>query len=100
MTPKQPYAANDRATLANAAAGGDTLAVLCCLRDRLAAELDAATSARDVAALSHQLTDVLARIQAVRAARVMPAKIDELRARRARRRAAATRGDSGKGADT
>jgi hypothetical protein len=47
------------------ARGGDRLATLRALRDRLAKEIDETRSARDVAALSRQLTEVLAEIEAL-----------------------------------
>lgn len=48
--------------VAPTAAKGDQLDTLIALRDRLAHELDVTRSARDVAALSRQLTEVLALI--------------------------------------
>lgn len=48
--------------VAPAASTGDHLDTLTALRDRLAHELDVTRSARDVASLSRQLTEVLARI--------------------------------------
>ena len=48
--------------VAPVAAEGDQLNTLIALRDRLAHELDVTRSARDVAALSRQLTEVLALI--------------------------------------
>lgn len=45
------------------AASKGRLAGLVALRDRLAMELDSCDSARDVAALSRQFTDVLAQIE-------------------------------------
>jgi hypothetical protein len=50
-------------TLADVASRGDRLETLRALRDRLARELDLTASARDVAALSRQLTDVLQQIE-------------------------------------
>lgn len=50
-------------SLASAASGGDRLGTLRALRDRIAREIDTTQSARDVAALSRQLTDVLAQIE-------------------------------------
>lgn len=47
------------------AMNGSRLEALRALRDRLAAEIDATRSARDVAALSRQLTDVLAQIDSL-----------------------------------
>ena len=51
--------------LASAAASGDRLTALQALRDRLATEIDVTVSARDVAALSARLVDVLAQIDDV-----------------------------------
>lgn len=48
--------------VAPAASSGDQLDTLVALRDRIAHELDVTRSARDVAALSRQLTEVLALI--------------------------------------
>lgn len=49
--------------LADVAARGDRLETLRALRDRLAREIDLTASARDVAALSNRLTDVLQQIE-------------------------------------
>lgn len=49
--------------LADVAARGDRLETLRALRDRLAREIDLTASARDVAALSNRLTDVLEQIE-------------------------------------
>lgn len=51
--------------LAKTAAAGVRLETLRALRDRLAQEIDASGSPRDVAALSKQLTDVLEQIEAL-----------------------------------
>lgn len=48
--------------LAKAASSGSRLKALKALRDRLAADLDDCSSARDVASLSQRLMDVLAQI--------------------------------------
>lgn len=53
-------------SLSKAAASGDRLKALVALRDRLAEAIEATESARDVAALSRQLTDVLAQIEEVK----------------------------------
>ncbi len=53
------------ATLAEVAADGDRRNTLRVLRDRLAEQIDTTASARDVAALSRQLTDVLSQIEAI-----------------------------------
>jgi len=49
-------------SLADVASSGDRLKTLQALRDRLAEEIDRTASARDVAALSARLTDVLEQI--------------------------------------
>ena len=51
--------------LSQVAATGDVAATLRALRDRLAREIETCGQARDVAALSRQLTDVLQRIAAL-----------------------------------
>ena len=51
--------------LEDVAPGGDRLATLQVLRDRLAAELDRCVSLRDLAALALRFTDVLEQIQAL-----------------------------------
>jgi hypothetical protein len=71
-------------TLAEVVKADDMLESLTALRDRLAEQLDATRSARDVASLSRQFTDVLARIEALRPYRT--AKVDEIAAKRAARR--------------
>lgn len=53
--------------LAEAAGSGDKLSTLEALRDKLARQIDASGSGRDVAALSRQLTDVMDRIEAEKA---------------------------------
>lgn len=70
--------------LADVVAGGDRLASLRALRDRLAESLDETESARDVATLSARLADVLEQIEACERAQVKPkgTPLDELRARR------------------
>jgi len=71
-------------TLLSAATSGVRLSVLVALRDRLAADLDACGSARDVAALSQRLMDVLVQVEVIEAA--APKKkvtaLDELANRR------------------
>lgn len=52
-----------RGPLEVAAASGDRLKALTALRDRLAKEIEGCDSARDVAALSRQLTDVLRQVE-------------------------------------
>jgi hypothetical protein len=75
------------------AASGDRLAALRDLRDLVARALVTTESARDVAALSRQMTDVLAQIEAVEKA--APEKkgtaLDELQNRRAARKPGAAR---------
>lgn len=53
---------SDAESLAGVAAQGNRMATLRALRDRLAAEIDTCPPARDLAALSRQLTLVLAEI--------------------------------------
>lgn len=67
------------------AAPGGRLAGLIALRDRLAMEIDSSESARDVAALSRQFTDVLSQIDELQGGAVSGAPkspLDELMARR------------------
>ena len=66
------------------AAPGGRLAGLIALRDRLAVEIDSCDSARDVAALSRQFTDVLAQVDELQGGvedKPLTA-LDELRRRR------------------
>ena len=82
----------DTTPLATVAQTGDQAAVLAALRDRLAAEIDDEnTCARDIAALSARLVDVLARIAAADKPKVRT--VDQLAKKRAnrQRRAAAAR---------
>lgn len=75
-------------SLAATASAGDRGATLRALRDRIAKEIDLTNSARDVAALSRQLTEVLAEIESL----PNPEKVsvaDEIAKRRADRRAGA-----------
>jgi hypothetical protein len=51
--------------LTYAATSGDRLATLRALRDRLAEEIDASKSARDIASLSKQMTEVLEQIDKI-----------------------------------
>ena len=72
--------------------GGDRLESLKALRDVLARAMDACDSGRDIAALANRLTDVLLQIETAEKASV-PVKgtpLDELRAKRSRRGAAAS----------
>lgn len=80
-------------TLAPAAATGDRLVALRQLRAVLAAQIDACESARDLAALSRQFTDVLAQIAELESGApaekttVLEDVADEVAARRRRRTA-------------
>jgi predicted nucleic acid-binding Zn-ribbon protein len=60
--------------LAQIAALNDRLDTLKALRDKLALAIDATESSRDLAALSRQLTDVLAQIEEIE--KSLPAKKD------------------------
>lgn len=72
--------------IAAIAAEGDRLATMRALRDRLAADLDDCASARDVAALSRQLSQALDIIDGLEAGRKMArSPLDDLAARRAGR---------------
>lgn len=72
--------------IAAIAAEGDRLATMRALRDRLAADLDDCASARDVAALSRQLSQSLEIIQALEQGRnVARSPLDDLASRRAAR---------------
>lgn len=70
-------------SLSEAAPNG-RLAGLLALRDRLAREIDLCESARDVAALSRQFTDVLVQISELQPDEVVKPKtaLDELKKRR------------------
>lgn len=68
-------------------AGADELRILKALRTRLAADLDACTSERDVAALAGKILDVQKRISDVEAkAPAATSALDEITARRQNRR--------------
>lgn len=67
---------------------GDRRESLVALRDRLAEEIDGATSSRDVAVLVKQLTDVIRELSLLPAAEEASI-FDDLAARRAERRNAA-----------
>lgn len=72
---------------------GDRLASLKALRDRLAVDIDECESARDVAALSNRLMDVLAQIDELDSAKPVEAKvnpIDEVAKRRAARKSSSS----------
>ena len=70
--------------LADVAATGVRLDTLRALRDRLAVEIDATASARDVAALSARLLETLAEVAAAEAAEPKPkgTALDEFTRRR------------------
>jgi hypothetical protein len=95
--PPEPPAASEAlpasAALLESAKSGDQLQTLRDLRDLVARALVETDSARDVAALSRQMTDVLSRIEAVEKA--APEKkgtaLDELQNRRAARKPGAAR---------
>lgn len=74
-------------SLSEVVAEGSYLNSLIALRDRLASELDASTkysaAARDVAAVSNQLKDVLERISLIQPPE--KSKVDELAEKRAER---------------
>jgi len=72
-------------SISEAAGSGDRLTILLELRDRLAADLDEATEARDVAPLALRLCDVLAQIDGLPQSQKVSAA-DEIAARRAGRR--------------
>lgn len=78
-------------SLVAAVASGDRLGALRALRDRLALEVDSCGSARDVAALSQRLMDVLTQIAAVEAEAPEQegTALDELKRRRTERERAA-----------
>lgn len=69
---------------------GDHLVALKALRDRLAADMEATESARDVAALGRLLADVLAQIAAIERTQVKRegTVLDQLAARREDRESA------------
>jgi hypothetical protein len=73
--------------LADAAASGDRIAALQALRDKIAQELDACESSRDIAALAGRLQSVLAELDTIAPPIGAETPLDVLRARRAERRA-------------
>lgn len=78
-------------SLIEAARSGDRLTTLRALRDVLAATITIASSGRDVAALSRQLTEVLAQIEALeKAPEVKGTPLDELEKRRSTRQPGAS----------
>lgn len=76
--------------LAGVAKEGNKLGTLRALRDRLATDLDECDSARDVAALSQRLMDVLAQIEAAEKAQpeAKGTTRDDVARKRAQREAA------------
>lgn len=82
----------DQPTLAGVAATGDRLETLRALRNTLAAAMSARdVAARDLAALSRQLTLVLAEIAELAPTETTGTSLDELNARRRARGAAPAR---------
>ena len=82
-------------SLSDSASSGDRLATLQALRDTLASRIETSESARDVAALSGQLTQVLKQIEELDKGRVVHAsKVDELAARRKLRAKPIRNGDT------
>lgn len=78
----------------DAVKSGDLLAALEATRDQIAADLEVCESMRDKAALYARLTDVLARIEAVRPPVAKGDAVDEIAARRVARRAGPAKGSS------
>lgn len=76
-------------SLSKAAASGSRLTALTALRDHLATAIDGCESMRDLAALSRQLTDVLAQIETLAPPEQKGTPLDELAKRRTGRGAAA-----------
>lgn len=71
----------------DAATSGDRLKTLEALRDTISDRIDSSESARDVAALSGQLTQVLKQIEDLaRMSGESASKVDELAAKRQRRK--------------
>lgn len=75
-------------SLCEAASSGDRRRALEELRDTLASAIDASDSGRDIAALSRQLTDVLAQIDELAPVEPKGNPLDELAQRRRRSGAA------------
>jgi len=73
--------------LGDIAKSGNRIATLEALRDRLAAEIDGCNSSRDVAALSARLQAVLTELDSIGPPIEGTTPLEELRARRAERRA-------------
>lgn len=80
-----PTATPGAGTVATAAASGDRAATLRALRDKIAESIDSTRSARDVAALSNRLLDVLDALAALGERTDETTPLDELRRRRAER---------------
>jgi hypothetical protein len=79
-------------SLAEAVGTESRLTALKALRDRLATTMDESESARDIAALSKQLMDVLIQIEAVAPKKVeVKSAVDQIAERRAQRGARAAR---------
>lgn len=74
------------------ASAGDRLETLRVLRNTLAKQIDDSDSARDVAALSRQLTDVLEQIATLAPEKKAVDPVDEIAQRRAARGAGAAAG--------
>ena len=74
-------------SVAEAAATGVRLTALTALRDTIARSIDGCDSLRDLAALSRQMTDVLAQIEALAPPQQKGDAVDEIAERRAARRA-------------
>lgn len=73
--------------ITEAASSGDRLKALQALRDVIAERIVESESARDVAALSGQMTQILKQIEDLdRASGAKKSKVDELAARRTQRR--------------
>jgi hypothetical protein len=72
-----------------AVTGENLLVALEAIRDEIAADLGQCESMRDKAQLYLRLTDVLARIDAIRPAETKGDVVDEITARRSARRASA-----------
>lgn len=87
--------------IADAAASGIHLDTLRALRDRIASDIDTCESARDVAALSQRLMDLLKQIAEIEAAEAPPASegsgLSEFQKRLADRQSGATSARKGAG---
>lgn len=76
-------------SLSEAASTGDRVVTLRELRDVLASQIEVTDSGRDVAALSRQLTDVLAQIDVLAPSKAEVDVVDEIATRRHVRRSSA-----------